>query len=296
MAKTIFNNPNFPKCIARFRNIVPFSIQSDLDKTFSFLVLTFALFLMEAIIILFLVFNKFTSTSTPYLAVSWAVFLPILFIFLYYTERTNLVSHTLILVLFANSIYRCYRCGLFAALIGNNFMICPLAVFLMPSLGQTLIYLFFVLAFEFYMFFATPFPMGVESCFDVQELYKHRMITGVVFLVLSTMVGISLSKICLLKQRILEVETKRAKEATKLYVEFTRTVSHEIRTPLFTVVGLAELLSEDTKIDPSIRQILNDILSSSEELNKLLTTVLDFSNPAGAFKSPRMKTCNEKVQ
>ncbi len=74
-----------------------------------------------------------------------------------------------------------------------------------------------------------------------------------------------------------ELALKRAKEmAEKAYnakSEFLGMISHEMRTPLYGIAGMAHLLS-DTDLDSVQREYLNDLLSSSDILSRLIDDLL----------------------
>ncbi len=73
------------------------------------------------------------------------------------------------------------------------------------------------------------------------------------------------------------VETNEAlRAATAAKSEFLANMSHEIRTPLNGIVGMTALLMEDA-VDESLRESLQVIQSSAENLNAIVGDVLDFS-------------------
>lgn len=77
----------------------------------------------------------------------------------------------------------------------------------------------------------------------------------------------------------LELESRRAQEASRLKSEFLANMSHELRTPLNAVIGFAQLM-HDEKVGPvpdEQREYLGDILSSSRHLLQLINDVLDLA-------------------
>ena len=77
-------------------------------------------------------------------------------------------------------------------------------------------------------------------------------------------------------EKLLEVETLRAKEVEKLQNSFLRNMSYEIRTPLNTVVGFAELFEQDHS--PEDEEVfITQIKESSAHLLHLINDILFLS-------------------
>lgn len=74
----------------------------------------------------------------------------------------------------------------------------------------------------------------------------------------------------------LQNETRRAEAAAKAKSEFLSTMSHEIRTPLNGVLGIAQIINNETKEEP-IRDYSDMVLSSGQHLVTILNDILDFT-------------------
>lgn len=81
-----------------------------------------------------------------------------------------------------------------------------------------------------------------------------------------------------LKKAYLESERSRkeAQEGSRLKSEFLATMSHEIRTPLHSILGFADLLS-DNEADPERMKSLKTIRQSAHILLDHISDILDFS-------------------
>ncbi len=69
-------------------------------------------------------------------------------------------------------------------------------------------------------------------------------------------------------------------EANRLKTDFLANVSHELRTPLNSIIGFAELLSENLDASPAAEKHLryaNNILASSRSLLDLINELLDLA-------------------
>jgi signal transduction histidine kinase len=77
----------------------------------------------------------------------------------------------------------------------------------------------------------------------------------------------------------LETRHKEAERLNQLKSEFMASVSHELRTPLHTIIGFAELLSEESAgpLNEKQRRFVGHIQTDSEHLLGLINDVLDLS-------------------
>ncbi|WP_246693766.1 PAS domain S-box protein [Methylobacterium sp. WL18] len=80
-------------------------------------------------------------------------------------------------------------------------------------------------------------------------------------------------------ERTHEADTARelAEAASQAKSEFLASMSHEIRTPLNGVIGYADLLCEESGLDPNTRQHAERIRTAGAALLTVVNDVLDFS-------------------
>jgi len=81
-----------------------------------------------------------------------------------------------------------------------------------------------------------------------------------------------------LKQLNLEIEEARnkAERAAKAKSNFLAAMSHELRTPMNGVLGLSQMIAEETK-EPTTKEHIRVILDSGQHLMTILNDILDFS-------------------
>jgi PAS domain S-box-containing protein len=79
--------------------------------------------------------------------------------------------------------------------------------------------------------------------------------------------------------RELEARNREVERANQLKSEFLASMSHELRTPLHTVIGFAELLSEELEgpLNEKQKRFLNHIHTDSTHLLALINDILDIS-------------------
>ena len=80
-----------------------------------------------------------------------------------------------------------------------------------------------------------------------------------------------------LKAEELEVEKQKAEELTRLKSQFLASMSHELRTPMNAILGLTELMLDDTSIKAKDRERLYVVMNSAKRLMGLINDILDLS-------------------
>lgn len=68
-----------------------------------------------------------------------------------------------------------------------------------------------------------------------------------------------------------------AVRASKLKSQFVANISHEVRTPMAGIIGMAEVLLHDARLDDEQKDTVQHIFSSGERLLSVLNDLLDFS-------------------
>lgn len=66
-------------------------------------------------------------------------------------------------------------------------------------------------------------------------------------------------------------------EANRLKTDFLTNVSHELRTPLNSIIGFAEVLADDPKLDDKRQRFIRHIIDSSRSLLALINDLLDLA-------------------
>ncbi len=89
----------------------------------------------------------------------------------------------------------------------------------------------------------------------------------------------------------LEIQKGKAEEATKLKSQFLASMSHELRTPMNSILGLTELILEETTLFGKNRERLQVVLKSSKRLMNLINDILDLSK----IEAGKMELHNEDV-
>ena len=89
----------------------------------------------------------------------------------------------------------------------------------------------------------------------------------------------------------LEIQKRRAEEATKLKSQFLASMSHELRTPMNSIIGLSELILDDRSLTEKNRERMGVVLKSGRRLMSLINDVLDLSK----IEAGKMEIRNEEV-
>ncbi|MBP1683857.1 MAG: Signal transduction histidine kinase, partial [Ignavibacteriaceae bacterium] len=80
------------------------------------------------------------------------------------------------------------------------------------------------------------------------------------------------------KAHELEIQKLKAEESTKLKSQFLASMSHELRTPMNSVLGLTELMLEETSsISFKTKERLEIVHRSGKRLMNLINDILDLS-------------------
>ena len=93
------------------------------------------------------------------------------------------------------------------------------------------------------------------------------------------------------KAKELEIQKSKAEEATQLKSQFLASMSHELRTPMNSILGLTELILEETSLIGKNRERLEVVLKSSRRLMNLINDILDLSK----IEAGKMELHNEDV-
>jgi signal transduction histidine kinase/CheY-like chemotaxis protein len=89
----------------------------------------------------------------------------------------------------------------------------------------------------------------------------------------------------------LEIQKRKAEEATKLKSQFLASMSHELRTPMNSVLGLTELILEDKSLNEKNRERIEVVLKSGRRLMNLINDILDLSK----IEAGKMNVHNEEI-
>jgi signal transduction histidine kinase len=75
----------------------------------------------------------------------------------------------------------------------------------------------------------------------------------------------------------IQEETKAFKKVDKLKQNFISLMSHDLKTPVAKIAGIADILRVQYDNTPDQRQLLDNIILSTKELNNFITSILDLT-------------------
>jgi signal transduction histidine kinase/CheY-like chemotaxis protein/HAMP domain-containing protein len=93
------------------------------------------------------------------------------------------------------------------------------------------------------------------------------------------------------KAEELEIQKQKAEESTKLKSQFLASMSHELRTPMNSILGLSELMLEETNLMGKSRERVEVVLRSGKRLMNLINDILDLSK----IEAGKMELHEERV-
>lgn len=93
------------------------------------------------------------------------------------------------------------------------------------------------------------------------------------------------------KAEELEIQKLKAEESTKLKSQFLANMSHELRTPMNSILGLTELMLEESIINGKNRERMEVVLNSGKRLMNLINDILDLSK----IEAGKMELHDENV-
>ena len=81
------------------------------------------------------------------------------------------------------------------------------------------------------------------------------------------------------RRQVLEIESHRFQESSRLKSEFVANMSHELRTPLNSIIGFAELMVDERHgpMPPKYAEFTSLILKSAQHLLQLINDILDLA-------------------
>ncbi|GGH13601.1 hypothetical protein GCM10007352_21130 [Mucilaginibacter phyllosphaerae] len=109
-------------------------------------------------------------------------------------------------------------------------------------------------------------------------LYEFKRLSGIMFLLLTTVVIIILYNIWKIfrNEEEMVVYTEMAEKYAQSKSRFLASMSHEIRTPLNSIIGFSEQLTQ-SDLTPAQAEQTNAICTSSKMLLDVVNEILDFS-------------------
>jgi signal transduction histidine kinase/CheY-like chemotaxis protein/HAMP domain-containing protein len=89
----------------------------------------------------------------------------------------------------------------------------------------------------------------------------------------------------------LEIQKEKAEESTKLKSQFLASMSHELRTPMNSILGLTELILEESSLGGKNKERLKVVLKSGKRLMNLINDILDLSK----IEAGKMEVHKEEI-
>jgi signal transduction histidine kinase/DNA-binding response OmpR family regulator/HAMP domain-containing protein len=93
------------------------------------------------------------------------------------------------------------------------------------------------------------------------------------------------------KAEELAIQKQKAEESTKLKSQFLASMSHELRTPMNSILGLSELMLEESNLVGKSRERIEVVLRSGKRLMNLINDILDLSK----IEAGKMELHEERV-
>lgn len=75
----------------------------------------------------------------------------------------------------------------------------------------------------------------------------------------------------------IQEETKLLKKVENLKQNFISLMSHDLKTPVAKIAGLADVMIQQNRTNPSLTKNLHSILDATKDLNKFITSILDLT-------------------
>ncbi|MCO5112607.1 MAG: ATP-binding protein [Bdellovibrionaceae bacterium] len=118
----------------------------------------------------------------------------------------------------------------------------------------------------------------------IDSNFKLIYVMSTILLILSTFVIGTALILFRREQRLnnqlideLRVSKDEAQASSRLKSQILATVSHEIRTPLNGIIGMCDILSHRSDLDPRVRKKIQVIMASGQTLTHIINDILNFS-------------------
>ncbi len=271
---------------------------SELSKARVFINTCFFSFLL----LLIASFNRFLFTdNTPVFGLSLSLALVSLPFLIKLTKNYERFSFTLPLLAVLATPSLVYLRGGIGSTQATLFILIPMLSFYFTGSKRgailSLIGLCSLFVFHYLDYNGFQYP---QSVFLSKEMITQTGITLISIYVLISYVTWHYEKLNQEAQRKLVESEKKAHLANRTKDTFWANISHEIRTPLNGILGMTNLVL-DSRISKDQRELLEIIKDSGENLNIILSDVIDYSkietNELEIVKRPfDLKQCLEEVK